>query len=81
MIAWARRDERVGIVGSDFVARNLLHDELVEGFVVIDRANDVVAISPRLGAISIYMVAVRFSVANQIQPVAAPPFAVVGAGQ
>ena len=63
---------------SQFVAGELLGDELVERLVGIEGADDIIAILVSVGARRIRVaVAVRVSVARDIEPVAAPAFAVM----
>ena len=58
------------------VARNLFHHEPVVGQVGVERTDDVVAIAKRIGDVVVELVPVGLGVADQIEPVAGPPFAV-----
>ena len=76
----------VGEIGEgrrhEFVARKLFRDELVERFVRVERADDVVAITPSPAAFGIRLrPAVRVRVAGHVQPVPRPPFAVASRSQ
>ena len=64
-----------------FVTCELLDDEAVEGFVLVERLNDVIAVAPDEGLLGIALVAVGIGVAHHIQPVACPAFAVCGASE
>ena len=74
-------DERLGIVGKQFVAGELLQHEAVVGLVGVEGVDDVVAITPGVGAVVVGLVAVAVGVADEVQPVARPAFAVVRAGE
>ena len=60
------------------IAGELLLDEAVEGQVAVESADDVVAERPGIGPDVVLLVAVRFTVADDVEPVAAPSFAVGG---
>jgi len=74
-------DEGVGIVRGELVGGELLADELVVGFVLVERADHVVAIHPGLGTEVVGAVAVALGVADHVEPVLAPAFAVARAGE
>ena len=71
------RDDPVGSDLIEFIAGQLLTNELVVRLVVVERADDVVAITPdeRLGIVPLE--AVRLGVANQVEPMSSPMLAVV----
>ena len=74
--------ERRGDAGIDglavhLVARQLLGEEDVVRLVLVESANDVIAIAPGIGAIVVVLVAVGVRIPRHIQPVASPAFAVV----
>ena len=56
------------------ITRDLLANELVERFVVIEGINDVVPVTPGLVEGVVAVTAVRVGVAHEVQPVAAPFF-------
>src|SRR5579884_4319655 len=62
------------------IAGQLLDDELIERLVLVQGVDDPIAVFPD-GARRIDAVAVGVGVARQVEPMAAPPFAVVWAGQ
>jgi hypothetical protein len=74
-------DGDLGVVGRDLVAGELLLEEAVVGLVVGERADDVVAVRPGVGAVAVLLVAVGFGVADEVQPVAAPALAVARVGE
>ena len=74
-------DEGLGIVRRDFVAGELLLDELRVRLVAVERPDDVVAVAPGVRPIGVLLVAVGFGVAHQVEPVAGPALAVVRAGE
>ncbi len=63
------------------VACDLFKDKAVEGFIVIQRFDDIVAVAPYEGFFCVTLVPVAVCVASDIQPVAGPAFAVLGAGE
>jgi hypothetical protein len=72
-------DEALLICAVDFIARDLLGDEAGIRFVVVEAADDVVAVFPGVGAVEVVVRAAGVGVAREIEPVAAPAFAVVRA--
>ena len=74
-------DEGFVFRGGDFVARELFVDEAVPGLVVIEGADDVVAVAPGVGAEVVVFEAFSFGEADDVEPVLAPAFAVVGGGE
>ena len=72
-------DEALLIRVVDFIARDLLGDETGIRFVVVEAADDVVAVFPRMRAIQVVVRAAGVGVTREIQPVAAPALAVVRA--
>src|SRR5258708_6804157 len=64
-----------------FVSGDLFDDELVERFVLVERVDDVVAIGPRVRINGTLALAIELSlgvrVARDVEPVAAPAFAVM----
>jgi hypothetical protein len=65
-----------GGVGEE-VAGELFGDELMEGFVGIEGVDDVFAVFPDLAGL-VAGAAVGVGIADLVEPVAAPAFAVVG---
>ncbi len=76
----AAADERVEILGRHQVAGDLLHRELIEGLVLIERANQVIAIGPDVFAV-VVMEAVSVGVARIVKPVAGALLAEGGPGE
>jgi hypothetical protein len=74
-------DFDVGVAGGEEVAGDLFHHEAVEGEVLVEGADDVVAEAPGVGADVVLFVAVGLAVADDVEPVAAPAFAVGGGGE
>ena len=73
-------DEGVGVSGGEFVAGKLLEDEGGEGFILVEAADDVVAVAPGVGAGVVVCEAGGIGVADDIEPVAAEVLAVVRGG-
>ena len=73
----ASRDDRVGSRWFKFVACELLFDELSVRLVLVEALDDVVAVSPDERLRAVAFVAVAFGVADQVEPVSAPAFAVL----
>ncbi len=74
-------DQRVVIVGLELVAGQLLADEPVVGQVVVEGADHVVAILVGVGAEAVLLEAFGFAVADDVEPVLGPAFAVAGRGE
>ena len=70
--------QRLEISGRDFVARDLFHHELVVRFVGVQAVDHPVAVVPGVRSFEIKFEAVGIRIAGQVEPVAAPPFTVVG---
>ena len=86
----AQSDEPVGPVRAaalravgrrEFVAGQLLLDEVVVGLVLIEGADHVVAVSPCGRPFAVDREAVGFGEAREVEPVAGPTFAVPGIGE
>ena len=60
------------------VAGELLADEAVVGLVVVERADDVVAVAPGVGLGVVALVAVGLGEPDEVEPVPAPLLAVAG---
>ena len=67
----------VRVVVTKYITRNVFADELVERFVFVDRANDIIAKRPDVVDNDIPLVPDAFPKTNDIQPVPAPAFTVV----
>ena len=66
----------------EFVTGYLFQQEAVVGLVVVESADHVVAVSPRMGADRVGRAfAFRIGIAGQVEPVPSPAFTVVPAGQ
>ena len=63
--------------GGEEVAGDLFADELVVGEVAVEGVDDVVAVAPGIAEGDVFIEAVGVGVAGDIEPVAAPAFAVV----
>ena len=59
------------------VTGDLLDQENVEGLVLVEGANHIVSVSPRVGTMHVVLEAGRVGVARDVEPVAAVAFAVV----
>jgi len=73
-------DAVAGGVGQD-VAGDLLADELVVGEIGVETVDDIIAVTPRVRAELVVFETVTLGVADHVQPVAAPTFAVVRRGE
>ncbi len=69
-------DEDIGIFRSDFVSGELLADELVVWFVLIEGFDHVIPVRPCIRTIAVLAVAIGLRVAGKIQPVLAPALAI-----
>src|SRR5262245_21849403 len=67
--------------GREQVARDLLAEELVVGLVGIEGVDDPVAVSPGLGVDEVPLLARALGVPGDVQPVPAPPLAVLRRGE
>src|SRR2546427_219893 len=67
----------VGLVGPKFVAGDLFADEAVVRLVIVERFDDVIAITPGIGSRLVGFEPFAFGVARQIQPMPRPAFAVM----
>ena len=74
----ARRDDRVRGQRLELVTGDLLLNEPVVGLVRVEGADHVVAVAPSLRLRAIALVAVRLGVADEVEPVPPPFFAVPG---
>ena len=74
-------DDEFGVVRVEFVTGDLFANELVVGFVVVEGANDVVAVAPGVAAFEVVGETGGVGVANDVEPVAGHAFAVVGGGE
>src|ERR1700733_315179 len=59
----------------------MLGDELIGRLVCVEAVNNVVANPPRPGAMPVVLKTLGFGVANHIEPMLRPSFAIVRAGQ
>ena len=64
-----------------FIAGDLLADELVVGLVLIEGADHVVPVAPCFAFFSVPLVAIALGKADDIQPVAPPPLSIARTGQ
>jgi hypothetical protein len=61
----------------DLVPRDLLKDEPIVGFVLVEGLDDIIAKSPRVLAVAVEFVPAGIGIANYIEPVPRPTLAVV----
>ena len=73
----AERLDAVGRAGEEHVAGDLLLHEPGVGLVVVERADDVVAVGPGVRPRLVLVVAVRVAVVDDVEPVPRPALAVV----
>ena len=69
-------NRNVWIVGAKNIAGQVFSNELVEGFVIVDRTNDIVAEGPSVVDDVIALEADAFAEAHDIQPMSPPTLAV-----
>ena len=74
------RNGRLRIIGVQFVAGELFADEGVVRFVGIETADYIVAVTPGIGALEVVRVPAGIGIADYVQPVSSPPFAITGRG-
>ncbi len=67
----------LGLARRQDVARQLLHDESVKRFVLVERGDDVIAIRPGIRIEDVAFIAIAFAEADDIEPEASPTLAVV----
>src|SRR5262245_11140381 len=72
---------RFGLVCGLFVAGDLFQYEAVERLVSIEAADDVVPKPPGAGAVAVVLKAFGLGIANDVEPMLAPSFAVIRIGQ
>ena len=73
--------EAGGCVFGEDITGELLKDEAVPRSVFIEGADDIIAVGPGIFAGGIHFEAMRIGIANDVQPVLSPAFAVVGTGE
>ncbi len=74
-------DDRVGLSGIHDISGQLLADEAGVGFVVIESADHIVAVGPRVGSQLVFVVAAGVGVSDDVEPVPGPAFTVGRRGQ
>ena len=67
------------VIGEEFVASELFLEEAVVWLVLIERLDDVIAVSPGIGSIEVSAIAIGVGIADEIEPVSRPAFAIGGA--
>ena len=77
----ARRQDGLRVAREQLIASNLLEHEAVVGLVVVERADDVIAITPGIGPLVVVREACRICVARHVKPVATPALAVTRRSQ
>ncbi len=75
------RLDAVARVGLEHVAGQLFLDELPIRPVLVERADQIIAIGPGIGPRLVLVVAVRLAVVHDVHPVPRPPLAVMRRGQ
>ena len=70
--AEAQGHKRIVVTVRQFVSRELLQNESIVGCVLIEGTNDVVAVTPCIGAKPVIFVAVTVCIAGHVQPVTGP---------
>ena len=70
-----------GSSGIKHVAGHLLGDKAGVGLVVVERANQIIAIGPGVGPRAVLVVSVRFGKVHDVHPVPRPALAIKRAGQ
>lgn len=71
-------DSRVGVIVGEEVARELFAEELVDWLVGVEGVDDVVAVTPGVAVGDVFVESVGIGVADHVEPVSSPAFAVVG---
>ena len=74
-------NDRLGIFRLEFITGDLLAHKVVVRFVVIKRADDVVAVTPRVAALKVVGETAAVGVAHDVEPVLRHALAVVRAGE
>ena len=64
---------------SQFIACQLLLDELMIGFIFVEGVNDVIAVSPDIGLVRVALIAVGLCIPNKVKPMPSPLFAIAWA--
>ena len=73
----ARCDQRVGIAGEKLIACQLFAQEAVERLILIEGTDDVIAIAPDVRLRVVALVAVGLGIADEVEPMPGPLFAVL----
>jgi hypothetical protein len=73
--------DRLGVVGPELVAGDLLAEEAVERLVGVERLDHVVAVAPGARRQVVGLEPARVGVTDDVQPVASPALAILGRGQ
>ena len=81
LVPGAADDEAGRFIHAERVAGELLEDEAIERLVFVERADDVVAIRPRVPARGVGFEAVRFREADDVEPMARPTFSLLRRGE
>ena len=68
-------------IGRENIAGELLTHEFVVRHVVVEGLDDVIAIAPGMGITMVFIAAGGIGVAHDVEPVAAPAFAITGGCQ
>ena len=75
-----RGDAHVGVIGSQFIAGELLHHETIVRFVAVESRHHIVSVPPGRSSEGVGPVAVRFRETDKIQPHLRHPFAEMRTG-
>ena len=73
--------ERLGVAGPEFVAGDLLADKTVVRLIVIEGANNVVPVTPRMRAYGIVLKAIGLGEAGEVEPVPPPALTISRGGE
>ena len=64
-------------LGPEFISGHLLHQELVIRLILIQTANDIIPVTPRLFVMDIGFKSAGIGIADNIEPMSCPPFPVL----
>ena len=76
-----RRDNRVRVARVEYVPSDLFLDKAIVPLVLIERADDVIAVRPRVIAAFVLVVTMRVAVVDDVEPVPTPALAVARRGE
>ena len=81
-VPWSSGDktesqDSIGLTGKQRIAGNLFLHETSVRFVVVERADHVIAVRPGIGTQFVFIIAAGVGVADDVQPVASPTFSIL----